>query len=102
VARVNAAALATLALAPAAPQKVQVRTPSCRTIPVWQANAEPDLAGYRIVWRDTGAADWQGSRFVGKATEATLTLSKDNYYFGVQAVDNDGNVSPVTYPVPLR
>jgi hypothetical protein len=104
VTRVNAAALATLSLAPASPARVQVRTSKLQndTELVWQANLEPDLAGYRVVWRETGAADWQGSRFVGKATEATLPLSKDNYYFGVQAVDKDGNLSPATYPVPLR
>jgi hypothetical protein len=104
VARVNAAALASLSLAPAAPQKVQVRTAQLEndTALLWQANTEPDLAGYRIVWRDTSAADWQGSQFVGKVTEFRVPLSKDNYYFGVQAVDTDGNVSPATYPVPLR
>jgi hypothetical protein len=104
VARVNAAALATLALAPAAPQQVQVRTAQLEndTALVWKANGEPDLAGYRIVWRATDAAAWQGSRFVGNVTEARVPLSKDNYYFGVQAVDKDGNVSPATYPVPLR
>jgi hypothetical protein len=104
VARVNAAALASLSLAPAAPQQVKVRTAKLEndTSLVWQANAEPDLAGYRIVWRDTSAAEWQGSRFVGKATEFTVPLSKDNYYFGVQAIDNDGNVSPASYPTPQR
>lgn len=104
VARVNAAALSSLSLAPAAPAKVQVRTAKLQndTELVWQANAEPDLAGYRIVWRDTSAAEWQGSQFVGKATEFTVPLSKDNYYFGVQAIDNDGNASPASYPTPLR
>jgi len=104
VARVNAAALSSLSLAPAAPAKVQVRTAKLQndTELVWQANAEPDLAGYRIVWRDTTAAEWQGSQFVGKATEFTVPLSKDNYYFGVQAIDNDGNASPASYPTPLR
>ncbi|WP_332854702.1 M28 family metallopeptidase [Duganella sp. S19_KUP01_CR8] len=104
VARVNAAALSSLSLAPAAPAKVQVRTAKLQndTELVWQANAEPDLAGYRIVWRDTSSAEWQGSQFVGKATEFTLPLSKDNYYFGVQAIDNDGNTSPASYPTPLR
>jgi hypothetical protein len=104
VARVNAAALATLALAPAAPRKVQVRTAQLEndTALLWQANAEPDLAGYRIVWRETGAAQWQGSQFVGNVTEARVPLSKDNYYFGVQAIDKDGNASPASYPVPLR
>jgi hypothetical protein len=35
-------------------------------------------------------------------TETTLKLSKDNYFFGVQAVDKAGNVSPATYPAPKR
>ena len=104
VARVNAAALSSLSLAPAAPAKVQVRTAKLQndTELVWQANAEPDLAGYRIVWRDTSSAEWQGSQFVGKVTEFTVPLSKDNYSFGVQAIDTDGNASPASYPTPLR
>ncbi|MBA5605410.1 M28 family peptidase [Duganella sp. FT3S] len=104
VARVNAAALASLALAPAAPRQVQVRTAQLEndTALLWQANAEPDLAGYRVVWRTTDAPDWQGAQLVGKVTEFRLPLSKDNYYFGVQAVDQDGNVSPASYPTPLR
>jgi hypothetical protein len=104
VAKVNAAALATLALAPAAPAGVKVRTDKLvnDSTLVWQANPEPDVAGYRIVWRETTAAGWQGSKFVGNVTEATVNLSKDNYFFGVQAVDKDGNVSVATYPAPLR
>ncbi|MDN4036697.1 M20/M25/M40 family metallo-hydrolase [Massilia sp. YIM B02443] len=104
VAKVNAAAMATLALAPAAPQEVKLRTAGLTndSTLVWKANAEPDLAGYRIVWRETTAANWQGSKWVGNVTEATLDLSKDNVFFGVQAVDKDGNVSVATYPMPLR
>jgi len=104
VARVNAAALASLALAPAAPQDVKVKTANLDngTDLVWKANAEPDLAGYRIVWRDTTAPLWQGSKFVGNVTTYRLDLSKDNLLFGVQAVDKDGNVSPATYPFPAR
>ncbi|MDB5793093.1 MAG: aminopeptidase [Massilia sp.] len=104
VAKVNAATLASLALAPAAPQGVKVRTDKLvnDSTLVWQANPEPDLAGYRIVWRETTAAGWQGSKFVGNVLEATVNLSKDNYFFGVQAVDKDGNVSVATYPAPLR
>ncbi|MFD2366134.1 M20/M25/M40 family metallo-hydrolase [Pseudoduganella sp. GCM10020061] len=104
VARVNAAALASLALAPAAPKNVQVRTRQLEndTVLLWEPNKEPDLAGYRIVWRETSAAQWEGSQWVGNVTEARVKLSKDNYFFGVQAVDKDGNVSVATYPVPLR
>lgn len=104
VTRVNAAALASLALAPAAPQQVKLRTDKLTndSTLVWQANPEPDVAGYRIVWRETTAANWQGAKWVGNVTEATVDLSKDNVFFGVQAVDKDGNVSVATYPMPQR
>jgi hypothetical protein len=104
VARVNTAALATLALAPAAPQQVKMLTAKLEndSTLAWQANPEPDLAGYRIVWRDTTAATWQGSQFVGNVTQATVKLSKDNYFFGVQAIDKDGNASVASYPSPQR
>ncbi|MCS0613214.1 M28 family peptidase [Massilia kyonggiensis] len=104
VTRVNAASLASLALAPAAPQDVKVKTANLDngTDLVWKANTEPDLAGYRIVWRDTTAPQWQGAKFVGNVTTYRVDLSKDNLLFGVQAVDKDGNVSPATYPLPAR
>lgn len=105
VARVNAAALASLALAPAAPAKVQLKTAQLEndTQLLWEANPEADLAGYRIVWRDTSSPIWQGSQLVGNVTEFRVKgKSKDNYFFGVQAVDRDGNVSVASYPLPQR
>jgi hypothetical protein len=104
VARVNASALASLALAPAAPREVKVITRNLtnKTELAWAANGEPDLAGYRVVWRETTAPDWQGAVFVGNVTTYTSALSKDNVFFGVQAVDREGNVSPATYPLPGR
>jgi hypothetical protein len=105
VARVNAAALASLALAPAAPANAAMRTARLEndTTLQWDANREPDLAGYRVVWRETTAPQWQGSAWAGKATSYTVKgLSKDNYFFGVQAVDQDGNASVASYPAPLR
>jgi hypothetical protein len=104
VARVNASALASLALAPAAPREVKVITRNLtnKTDLAWAANGEPDLAGYRVVWRETTAPDWQGAVFIGNVTSYTSALSKDNVFFGVQAVDRDGNLSPATYPLPGR
>jgi len=104
VTRVNAATLASLALAPGAPQGVKLRTDKLTndSTLVWQANPEPDVAGYRIVWRDTTSSNWEGAKWVGKVNEATVELSKDNVFFGVQAVDKDGNVSVASYPMPQR
>lgn len=103
VARVNAVSLAVLALAPARPKGVTIQSVrlSHDTDLRWEANKEPDLAGYEIVWRDTTAATWTNSRVVGNVTSFTMKgMSKDNYFFGVRAIDKDGNRSPVTYPRP--
>ena len=102
VARVNAAALAALALGPARPANVFIATGLSNDSELkWEANKEPDLAGYEIVWRDTAAATWTNSRAVGNVLTATMKgMSKDNYFFGVRAVDKEGNRSQVTYPKP--
>jgi len=103
VAQVNGAALATLAWAPAKPKNVQMilRGLSNSTVLAWDANVESDLAGYRVVWRETSSPVWQWSRDVGIVTEVTMEgLSKDNFLFGVQAVDKDGFASPAVYPLP--
>lgn len=104
VARVNASALGGLALAPAVPAKVEVDTKELTnsTTLQWAANAEPDLAGYEIVWRETTAPLWQHVRAVGDVTRFTLPVSKDNFLFGVCAIDKDGNASPAAYPIPHR
>jgi hypothetical protein len=57
---------------------------------VWAANGEPDLAGYRVVWRDTIAPDWQGSAFVGNVSTYTSGLSKDNVFFGFRRWTTEG------------
>ena len=105
VARINTAALATLALAPARPKGVGLVTARLTndTDLKWEANKEADLAGYEIVWRDTTASVWTNSIFVGNVTSHTVKkMSKDNYFFGVRAVDRDGNRSPVSFPRPVR
>ena len=105
VARVNAANLAALALAPARPKNVGILTTRLTndTDLKWDANAEPDLTGYEIVWRDTTSPVWTNSRAVGRVTSYTMKgMSKDNYFFGVRAVDKQGNRSPASFPKPVR
>ena len=104
VARVNAAALASLARAPAAPSGVRIETLQLenRTTLSWLANAKPGLAGYEILWRDTTAPSWEGAQFVGNVTRASVPLAKDDYVFSVRAVGAGGHRSLATYPLPLR
>jgi Zn-dependent M28 family amino/carboxypeptidase len=105
VARVNAASLAMLALAPARPKNVGVVTTRLTndTDLKWDANQETDLAGYEVVWRVTTSPVWTNARMVGNVTSFTVKgMSKDNYFFGVRAVDTQGNRSPVSFPHPVR
>lgn len=105
VTRINAATLAALALAPAKPKNVGISTAGLTndTDLKWDANTDADLAGYEVVWRDTTSPFWTNSVYVGNVTTYTAKeMSKDNYFFGVRAVDKDGNKSPVVYPKPMR
>ncbi len=105
VARVNLTALANLALAPAKPKNVGIVTGGLTndTVLRWQANTDADLAGYELVWRDTTASEWTNSMSVGNVTTYTAKgMSKDNFFFGIRAVDKAGNKSPVVYPRPAQ
>ncbi len=105
VAKVNVASLASLALAPAKPKNVGIDTTRLTndTDLKWDANTDADLAGYEIVWRKTTEALWTNSLAVGNVTKFTMSnMSKDNFFFGVRAVDKSGNKSPVVFPKPTR
>jgi peptidase M28-like protein len=103
VARVNGAALANLAWAPTAPKNARIDTTQLTndTTVTWNANPEPDLAGYEVVWRESTAPLWEHTIPVGNVTRFTIPdLSKDNVQVGVRAVDRDGYRSPVAFPIP--
>lgn len=104
VARVNAAALASLALAPAPPANARIITARLEntTTLAWDLGKEPDLAGYEVVWRRTSAPTWEASRSIGLVATYTHELSKDHFIFGIRAVDRDGHRSVVAYPWPAR
>ncbi len=102
VARVNACALWSMSQAPGTPKNAQIVavTLTNSTTMTWDADTDPDLAGYEIVWRETTAPDWTNAIPVGNVTTVTLPLApKDNFQFGVRAVDRDGHHSPVAFPV---
>lgn len=105
VARINLAALAAMAQAPARPRDAGILTARLTndTELKWAGNTEPDIVGYEIVWRDTTAAFWTNSLFVGNVTTHTMRgMSKDNYFFGIRSIDREGHRSPVSYPRPVR
>ncbi len=60
----------------------------------WDANSEPDLAGYIIYYGDA-SGDYSNSLDVGDITEFTVTGLDDGgtYYFAATAYDLDGNES---------
>ena len=101
-ARVNAAAMATLALAPPPPvitnergQPTIDRRPSGYDAHLrWTAS--PGAAGYRIFWRNAWAPDWEHELFAGNVTEYVLAHANiDDWVFGVAAVDAAGHESTV-------
>ena len=114
-ARVNAAGMAVLALAPPPPVVVRKAANSTRLTPTidrrtsgydahlrWEAS--PGAAGYRIFWRNAWAPDWEHEITVGNVTEYTFPkMNIDDWVFGVAAVDAAGHESTISaYVAPPR
>ena len=119
VIRMNAAVLASLALAPAPPElnwtyssgpnkggRVPLLTrgkSGYDAVLHWLPNKEQDLAGYAVTMRSTTSPVWERETWVGNVTSYTMTdVSIDDVVIGVRAVDRDGNqsiVSPYLEPV---
>jgi hypothetical protein len=102
-ARVNAAAVASLALAPPAPkvtnergQAMIGRQPSGYDANLrWNPSA--GAVAYRIYWRDTWTSTWQHQQLIGNVTEFVLpNVSIDDYVFGVAAIGPDGHESLIS------
>jgi len=104
VARLNAATLASLASAPAPPAQVRLQTKALvnDSTLAWDPAPGGLATGYVVLWRDTGAPQWEHSQSFGNVTQATLPLSKDNVFFAVQAIDSKGHRSLPVIPVPER
>ena len=113
VAKVNAAAIASLASAPntpeiKAPPPTEGRSfasPLSRgdegkgydAVMSWSnPKPEQDLAGYAVMMRKTTAPFWEREIFVGNVLTYTLAnVNIDEVVLGVRAVDQEGNESPV-------
>ena len=121
VAKANAAGIASLALAPRAPE---IHSPAAGaghsvTPPLgrgagydavlhWNNDKpEADLAGYEVVMRKTTSPEWERETFVGNVAGCIMhNVNIDEVVLGVRAVDKNGDESPVTAyvarPYPTR
>lgn len=95
----NLANLANLAKAPSVPEevKIEVKNLSNSTSLSWQAPKTGKVKGYYIMMRETTSPVWQ-KKFFTQEKEMTLPYSKDNYFFAVQSVNEEGNESLMVIP----
>ena len=97
---VNAINLASLAWAPPALKKLSIGGIVQASVKFhWEKVTDPNIAGYKIYWRDTTSPTWDHCRFVGDVSETTLEgIVIDNFFFGVATVGKNGYESPVVFP----
>ena len=95
----NLSTLANLAKAPSMPEevKIDVKKLGNSSYLYWKKPKSGSVKGYYLLMRETTSAFWQKKIFT-TATEITVPYSKDNYFFAVQAVNENGNESLPVVP----
>lgn len=98
----NLASLASLASAPSEPQNVgiDVRRLTNTTTLRWEAPAIGKAKGYYVLMRETDQSMWQ-KKFYTEDLTLTIPYSKDNYFFAVQSVGQEGDESLAVFPQPI-
>jgi hypothetical protein len=98
---VNLANLANLAKAPGMPQEVRVDVKNLTnsTTITWKQPASGNAKGFYVLMRATTSAFWEKKIYTTN-TSIQLPYSKDNYFFAVQSVNENGNESLPVVPVP--
>jgi hypothetical protein len=99
----NLSNLANLAKSPSMPQdvKVDVKKLDNYTALSWANPKSGKFKGFYVLMRETTSALWQKKLFTTQ-TSISLPYSKDNYFFAVQSVSEDGNESLAVVPVVGR
>ncbi|GEO09358.1 aminopeptidase [Segetibacter aerophilus] len=99
----NLCNLANLAKGPSMPQevKVDVKNLTNYTILNWKQSASGKTKGYYVLVRETTSPTWQKKIFTAD-TNIKLPYSKDNYFFAVQSVSENGNESLPVVPAVGR
>ena len=95
----NLSSLANLAKAPSMPQevKIDVKRLGNSSSLYWKAPTSGKPKGYYVMVRETTNALWQKKIFTADL-KIVLPYSKDNYFFAVQSVGQDGNESLPVVP----
>jgi hypothetical protein len=98
----NLCNLANLAKSPSMPQEVKVDTRKLTnyTNLLWKASKSGKVKGYNVLMRETTSPVWQ-KKFFTTDLKMDLPYSKDNYFFAVQSVSEDGNEGLPVVPTPL-
>ena len=98
---VNLSSILNLSFAPSLPQnvKIDISDLSNNTIISWESPKEGKKpSGYYILMRDTDKSNWERKiKVTGNRVE--LPYSKDNYFFAVQAIDNEGHESLAVFAI---
>jgi Zn-dependent M28 family amino/carboxypeptidase len=100
VAKVNAAAIWSLANAPDTPKNVTIEVLELGNKSTFRWGKVRGAVSYEVVWRATDKAYWERMLDVGNVGEVTVDLSKDNVVFGVRSVGGNGYRSPAVFPFP--
>ncbi|MDG1251775.1 MAG: M28 family metallopeptidase [Flavobacteriaceae bacterium] len=97
---VNAINLASLAWAPPTVKKFSIGGIVQASVKFkWEKVNDPNIAGYKIYWRDTTSPIWQYERFIGDINSYKLEgIVIDNFFFGISTVGKNGFESQVVFP----
>ena len=97
---VNAINLASLAWAPPTLKKFSIGGIVQASVKFkWEKVNDPNIAGYKIYWRDTTSPIWQYERFIGDLSSYKLEgIVIDNFFFGISTVGKNGFESQIVFP----
>jgi hypothetical protein len=103
VARLNAATLASLALAPAPPTKPHLLTHELENDSKLEWGPAQGATAYEVLWRKTTDAEFPQENITRtRDTKIDMPESKDNVIFGVRSVDAKGHRSVIEVPEAER
>jgi hypothetical protein len=99
----NLSTLANLAKSPTVPQEVNIIVAGLgnSTSLTWKAPATGKLKGYYVLLRETSSPIWQ-KKFFTTETSIKIPYSKDNYFFAVQSLSEEGNEGLPVVPGVFR